>query len=876
MSAPIVPQTPHNFKTERSDPNAQALAVADNLRPAIDQLAARRTMAAHLWRGGAFGCYWRKAGKVSTWVEAGRQVTPPGGGDVYFGVHPVTAIPPTNAAGERKPPAEVRSQAAYIAAVNCLFAEFDAKDFDGGKPAILAHLEDLWKSEDAIPYPSVIVDSGGGYHCYWLLEHTVTVTDENRAQLDALQKAWVDLVGSDGGAKDLARVLRVPGTVNRKPEYGPHFPTVTFHEANFRRVYDLALFEALTAHHSYEPTPEPAQSAPAHRTGYTMLDNLEGAARNLRRLATWRVDDYKAWIDVGMALSELGGAGLQLWEEFSARSCKYQPGECAAKWKTFKPGGGLTLASLRHWADADSGAPTPAPVYTNGHTPPAVNGAHHVDESAKPGTPAEAQDAGPEQLTDTGNARRFARQHGHNLRYVATYGKWLVWDGQRWTLDETGQVMRWAKETAMSFYADAARFNELAAAALAKAQAAALEDDPAIGETANAELKRLQKLAASHAKHALICQGRARLEAMVKLAESEPPIPARAGDFDQAPWLLNCTNGTLDLRTFKLHAHRRGDMLTQLCPTPYEPGAQCPTWLAHLERIFDGDAELTSYFHRYAGYCLTGDVSEQTLLIPHGSGANGKSVTVRAVLDVMGPDYAGQAAPDLLVMSRDRHPTELADLRGKRLIASIEVDDGRRMAEGLVKQLTGGDFVKARRMREDFFQFEPTAKLFLVTNHKPEVRGTDHAIWRRIRLLPFEVTIPAKERDKKLQAKLQAEAAGILAWLVRGCLAWQREGLEPPQKVMAATQEYQAENDTIGAFLEECTAKHEGARVKANTLFQAYEAWCDQWGEKARLNGKRFGQAIAERGFVKERDMYGFHYVGLGLLQAEGETTNGA
>src|SRR5208283_4668705 len=229
--------------------------------------------------------------------------------------------------------------------------------------------------------------------------------------------------------------------------------------------------------------------------------------------------------------------------------------------------------------------------------------------------------------------------------------------------------------------------------------------------------------------------------------------------------------------------------------------AVCRTWLAVLEKIFNRDSEVIGYLQRFTGYSLTGDVSEQVLNIWHGVGANGKSTVANTIMEMLGSDYAMKAAADLLLAKWDNdHPTALTDLHGKRFVACIETDDGRRLAEALVKELTGGDPIRARRMREDFWQFMPTHKVVLACNHRPTVRGTDHAIWRRLKLVPFNVVIPPNERDKQLPAKLRDELPGILAWAVRGCLDWQRHGLEDPKAIIAATADYQNAEDVLLNF----------------------------------------------------------------------------
>ena len=355
---------------------------------------------------------------------------------------------------------------------------------------------------------------------------------------------------------------------------------------------------------------------------------------------------------------------------------------------------------------------------------------------------------------------------------------------------------------------------------------------------------------------------------MVALAQSELPIPVKNDEFDNQPWLLNVQNGTVDLHTGRLRSHERNDLLTTCAPVNYDPDAKCPEWLAFLDRIMAGNYDLIDFIQRVIGYALTGDVSEQKLFFAWGSGANGKSTLFNTILGMLGNDYATQAAPELLTVGNDRHPTELADLRGKRLVASIEIDDGKRLAEGLVKQLTGGDKVKARYMRQDFFQFDPTHKLFLVANHKPIVRGTDHAIWRRICLIPFDVTIPEAEQDKALPAKLLMELPGILAWAVQGCRAWQATGLNVPDAVKVATETYKNESDIIGSFLDEYTVNVTDALTKAGKLYKAYSAWCEGNGEHA-LTQTMFGRRMAERGIEKKKERSGMFYRGIGLLDTE-------
>jgi P4 family phage/plasmid primase-like protien len=416
--------------------------------------------------------------------------------------------------------------------------------------------------------------------------------------------------------------------------------------------------------------------------------------------------------------------------------------------------------------------------------------------------------------TDAGNAERLADRHGANLRYCYPWSKWLVYDGTRWHVDDRGAVVRLAKETARSIFEEA--------------------KEAADDETA----KRLGKWATSSLSES-------KLRSMISLAQSEPGIPVLPEEMDASRDLLNVLNGTIDLRTGERRKHRREDLITKLAPVEYDAGATAPAWATTLERVLPSE-EVRQFFKKVCGYALTGDVSEQMLPVLFGTGANGKSTVLNALLAVLG-DYGMQAAPDLLVAKKGSHPTELADLFGMRFVASIEVEDGSRLAESLVKQLTGGDRIKARRMRQDFWEFEPTHKVFMACNHKPQVRGTDNAIWRRIRLVPFTETIPPAEQDKNLPDKLREERAGILAWAVEGCREWRREGLQAPDEVRQATGAYRAEMDVLGAFLRECCELGPEKNVAAKDLYAVYHQWCLEGGERPESK-RKFGSRLTDRG----------------------------
>jgi P4 family phage/plasmid primase-like protien len=456
---------------------------------------------------------------------------------------------------------------------------------------------------------------------------------------------------------------------------------------------------------------------------------------------------------------------------------------------------------------------------SSGEAPPSANGR---------GT---SESFGGYNLTDLGNAERFVAQHGENVRYCYPWGKWLVWTGTRWQQDSNGRAHRLAKETVRRIYREAA----------------AAEDEDA--------RKAL-------ARHATKSEAEARIRAMLELAKSE--IPVSPDELDADPWLLNCPNGTVDLRTGEMRPHKRGDLLTKIAGAEYRTEITASTWEAFLERVLPSD-KLRSFVQRSCGYSATADTSEQCMFINHGSGANGKSTFQEAIATALG-DYATRTPTEMLLAKRAGGiPNDVARLKGARFVTASETEEGRRLAESLVKDLTGQDTISARFMRAEWFDFKPTHKLWLSTNHKPEIRGTDTAIWRRIRLVPWTTVIPPKEQDHRLLDKLGAELSGILTWVVRGCSKWRQEGLKAPQEVRQATMEYRAEMDVLAAFIDECCIVSPRAEAKATPLYNVYKGWCESSSEKPETQ-RAFGSRLTERGFVRRKRGGIYHWHGIGIL----------
>lgn len=425
--------------------------------------------------------------------------------------------------------------------------------------------------------------------------------------------------------------------------------------------------------------------------------------------------------------------------------------------------------------------------------------------------------------TEDALALSFTRRYHRDWRYVAAWGRWLVWDGQRWRTEDT-----------------------LAATDLIRSvcrQTAVRADNPKVAA----------KLASA-----------GTVGGVERLARADRRHAATTDEWDSDPWLLNTLGGVVDLKTGRKRPHDRADRMTKI--TTATPSGDCPTWRQFIDEVTGGDKELQSYLQRMVGYALTGSTQEHALFFLYGTGANGKSVFVNTLATILG-DYATNAPMDTFMETRtDRHPTDMAGLRGARFVAAIETEQGKRWAESKLKNLTGGDKISARFMRQDFFEFFPQFKLFVAGNHKPAIRNIDEAMKRRLHLIPFTITVPPERRDKNLQQKLLAERDGILAWAVQGCLDWQRHGrLDPPQRVVDATEEYFEAEDALGRWLDERCVREANAKSLTAELFNDWKQWAEAAGEFSGSQ-KRFADLLLTRGLDKWRNGMGLRgFQGIGL-----------
>jgi putative DNA primase/helicase len=419
-------------------------------------------------------------------------------------------------------------------------------------------------------------------------------------------------------------------------------------------------------------------------------------------------------------------------------------------------------------------------------------------------------------LTDLGNAERLVARHGDDVRWCDSMGRWFHWTGVHW------------RQVGPTILTDLAK---------GTVRAIAAEAEAATDPDRQAALLKWAKASES---------GRA-IASMVSLTKTVTgPIAVDGDDLDADPLLLGVENGVVDLRTGAGRPPDRGDLVTKSCRAPFDAGAACPRWEAFLEQVFGGDAELVAYVQRAVGYSLTGSTAERVIFILHGAGANGKTTFQEVVAHILGT-YAMSTPVETLIARKDRGiPNDVARLKSARFVSATETERGAKLAEAFIKAVTGGDRVQARFLHQEFFEFIPQLKLWLATNHRPEIAGGGKSVWSRIRLIPFEVQFPKEEQDPDLKAKLIAEAPGILAWAVRGCLEWRRRGLREPQSVRDANKRYEEDEDVLGAFLEDRAVVEPNVFCSVTDLYKAFKEWAESHGEE-KLSAKAFSQAMAER-----------------------------
>ncbi len=435
--------------------------------------------------------------------------------------------------------------------------------------------------------------------------------------------------------------------------------------------------------------------------------------------------------------------------------------------------------------------------------------------------------------TDTGNAERLVRRFGGRIRYVRDIGEWRVWDEKRWSPDTHGVIDRLAKKVAQEIFDEAKD----------------LEDD-----------ERTSIL-----RWAIISEAKERRNAMIDLASKERTVVTVINDYDHDSWLFNCQTGTIDLRTGKLKPHDPADMITTISPVVYDPEAECPQWIAFLNEVMDGDQQMVDFLSRATGYTLSADTSAQAMFFPYGDGCNGKGVFLEVVRHVMG-GYGKDTSFETFVVTKNKNEArnDLAGLVGARFVTASESQDGHKLDEALIKRLTGGDPITCRKLHHEFFTFYPNFKIWMHSNYKPVIRGTDWGIWRRLKCIPFEVTIPDDKRDEQLAPKLKTEAPGILRWMLKGMADYLKFGMMYPDKVNEATTKYRESQDVVGRFLGDKCVIAEYAEAKQTEMYTAFTLWAEANREHV-MKESQFSDAMRKRFGKPKHKADGNHWQGVGL-----------
>jgi putative DNA primase/helicase len=661
--------------------------------------------------------------------------------------------------------------------------------------------------------PHVVVESSPGrFHAYWLVEGLAL------DQFKGVQQAIIARFKSCRSCCDTTRVLRLPGFIHQK---GEPFRTRIVEVSTMRLPYSaeeiLAEFPPVNEIGNGHAGPNGHDVDPDRETSKLIRRILTGEEYHcaLRDLAYRHARDGMTRTKIVQTLEAIMDASL---------------GPRDARWAHRR--GQIPMLAKTAIDKLDSWLNAPAMLAERlGSTSQTgdVEGAYvgppgdetEMSVTADISTPAKGDAA--LDFSHDGLALAMGMRWARHARHVALWGKWMLWNGNIWSADEKLIHLTWTRDY-LRYRAD-----ELVRAA----------QEGKLGDYSVEQAERFAKTLRSAAMVANVSG----------LVRSNAEMAASVEQWDTDPWLLGTPAGTVDLRTGELREAQLDDFITKTTAVaPAAPGTPAPIWARFLHRITGGDQELIDYLGRYLGYCLTGSIREHAFAFGHGEGANGKGVLLNTVAKIMA-DYALTVPTEMLMVSQsDRHPTELARLRGVRLAIGSETEEGKQWAEAKIKSLTGGDPVAARFMRQDFFELMPQFKIFVVGNRKPSLRGVDEAIRRRLHFVPFLVTIPPAERDPDLPEKLTAEWPAILRWMIDGCMQWQVSGLNPPEAVRDATSDYLAGEDAFERWRSDRCDADINAWTPFGALWSSWKEWAFGAGEFVGT-AKAFGQTLQKHGF---------------------------
>lgn len=663
--------------------------------------------------------------------------------------------------------------------------------------------------------PHVIVEtSPGRYHDYY------RVADCTLDRFSPIQAAIAGKYGTDPSVKDLPRVMRVPGFYHCKAE--PYLVRVIgFNKSTKYTVDEIINGLQLDVTDRKVGNPEKTANAFAAALGNPPVETTENIERVKSMLAILDPDPYAAgegknrvaYRNTIWALKSTGwSCAYELAMNWAAGGDLFDRAAFDRDWESFVPNGGISYGTLVHYARQ----------------------AGWIDTTP---TAAAIRDAW-ESINDAGNADRLLDTFGDKLAFVADQGRWLIRHDNRWRRDTKGNITVLATRVLRGVYREAERWS-------------ATNGD-------------LAKALSQHAGRSLRANS---IEAAVKLAATAPSIAVTSDQLDADNYLLGVRNGVLDLRTGTLRYEQREDWITRSARVEYDPTATCPTWQTFLDSIMAGNRDLIDFLQTLSGYCMTGDTREQKFVFLYGTGANGKSTFLNTLRELLG-GYAVQARPETLMLAKNGaqahgHTADLMPLIGTRLAAANETEEGQRLAESLIKQITGGEPIMVRNpYGKESVLVMPQFKVIMAGNHRPIIRGTDHGIWRRLVCTPFTVSIPDEQQDKGLMNKLRDEFPGILNWMLEGCLRWQRSGLSLPPILQAERQAYMTSMDIMARWIEEVCEVVPGHEWGVRKAYMNFAQWCTDGGYGA-VSETRFSQQLDEKGFEKKRTNKGAAVLGL-------------
>lgn len=858
--------------------------------------ASAREILSTLWRAGQYAYLWTDNGKRSRWFKINEPSSIPAewiNSNVYFSIHPCSAIPTTNSRGEQVDASQVRSQIRLISAINCVFGEFDAKDEVNTKeyaPFLADDYDDLaditkktavktakeqavvsdldkYKARafariDKAPFPpTLIIDSGGGYHAYWMFTEPVTVTDANRTHIQAVQAAWVDLIGCDPVSKDLARVLRVPGTKNVKPQYAPNFPLVSVikyapeQACTFEQIEVLTSLDDLTvaAKQAQRKTKESNQDKPTddvisefNRThhivdmlvaqGYTLgweRPNVARLGRPGRDKGQTSVIVFK---DGEKEMSYHHSSSDPLYtighclDAFDIYTKTEHKGDAKAAYSAAKREQGKwteSRTSKRQALDPQTGEILPLEsvkptAYTNG------NGSHnHTEQAAASGyAKLEAPQAQAdtdfmlkEGAHDEGNARCVHRLYDGKFLYNSSFG-WLEHTGTHWIIEEAeSAVERAITET-------------LIARANASLRSGAPDSDL---------IKRCIPNAGK------VQGAKAQLKSLVSVGTHE---------FDSEPDLLNCKNGVVDLRTGEITPHKPSQRFMHCTAIDYDPNADQDTWVNWLTEAVG--AEVENWLQIAVGYSLTGHTREEIMFYLFGPPRSGKGTFTETIMDVLGTPLSGVVGFHTLTApsEADTQNFNLAPLHNARFIAASESNQYERFNEAKVKLVTGGDKIQCSFKHKTPFSYRPKYKIWLSSNQPVNADPDDDAVWGRLRVVKFPHSYLGNEnKSLKQQMRTPAVMRGILAWAVLGAIRWYQlgnSGLPELQSSMAEKKEHREALDNVQSWLSECAELADNGFTANADLYLSYERWCKNNGVEPKKQ-KGLSQSLIRKGLKDDR-----------------------